>query len=1274
MRLFWKIVKIFIYILGGLVVLLFAASFFIEPLAKRLLEKEVGKADEGQYSLQLEEVSLSLLQGDLVLKGIRFRTDSAGHELAPVVSAEVREFSAKGVSWLTFVLERRLLVDQIKLDGVKLQLKARPLDTTDSREPFRFSQLDVYPNLREHVNNIHLQDLELNKIDFTLINALSEDTLRFSAERLDLHSKDILIDADKLITEERAFYAAYIDFDGEQIKLRRSGGIRWTADIDRLNVLTREDQVGISLQSLHYLHSIESTTDTLMLVELQRFELHDLNLNKLQEEEIAAIHKISLSGLDLIHGIDKGAEDNPPKDSLTVEADGGQPDDDQWNKLSDFSMGRFMPEFGKSLVVEILELDDISFRLGVGLGVSRAALKANDIVIDTTSAFSEGRFLHAAALQSTIEELEYLAADAGHRIRWNSLQLEAADGIGHLSIRQLAAEPIIKEAGDPWLDGELALLQIDAIDTRRLEDGILHIRKISTNRPRLFLHLPAMASSNQSSPDNSFPPDLYPALEGLLEELGIERLEVSSGNLELTDTRGSLGQLSIPEINIQLDDLLIRKENAFAQERLLHSKTINLDFRNISYRFPDHRSSLQLEGFGLNSTAESLSLRNLRYDIGAENRDPEQAAQQLSSVATQNIGLKEINFQRLLKGEGLFAGELSLEDTDILLAGSDDRPEEEAERSANKSRPEDSDTDTSLRLADLNLSEQLPDFLKEINLASLKISKVNIHEKQEQMGLENLWLQATALRLNGISAFADNNFLHAATFKTGFDTLWMLEGDPVHHMQAKDFLYSIEDGIGRLELGQTLIIPQEMPRNKPWMEADIPAFVIPHINTRELIAGRLEVGDMVLRRPDVVLYMPAGEAEEAEEQEPSPPDLFPLIEEKLSAFSLKRLSIEDGNVRLAGLGGSYYGMSLHGIDMQLSDLQIAEGTAFENKRLLHAEDISIMLDKLVMLFPDKVYSLQLSALALSSARQHLRAESLIYQYGDNYEKILEDSIKNDLYRLVNDELLVEGINYQKLFRDNEFHAQTVSLNGMDLYIYKDLNKPEADRIKPMPRGMIFNMGIPLSIGSLQTEDFAITYEEMAEGAESAGLVTLMDVSVDIDNISNISDELQKQPRMEVKASGRLMGKGYFETEMDVPLLDEHEKLRIRGSIDTLDMSRLNRISRYNSRIAIEEGTLHKASWDFEANGDIASGSFEVSYQDLKVQLSSQNSPDTTGVLKDIGSYLLNLVVVDSNIAEKKTKEPKKVTFEEKRDKKKSFFNFYVQSLLTGLMEAIGVPI
>ncbi len=62
MHIVWKISKIILFILLGLVILLFVAGLFIEPMAERLLIKEIDKAGKGQYTLKLEDVKVSLLR------------------------------------------------------------------------------------------------------------------------------------------------------------------------------------------------------------------------------------------------------------------------------------------------------------------------------------------------------------------------------------------------------------------------------------------------------------------------------------------------------------------------------------------------------------------------------------------------------------------------------------------------------------------------------------------------------------------------------------------------------------------------------------------------------------------------------------------------------------------------------------------------------------------------------------------------------------------------------------------------------------------------------------------------------------------------------------------------------------------------------------------------------------------------------------------------------------------------------------------------------------
>lgn len=1276
MRLAWKIVKIFLYFIFGLILLLFIAGLFVDPIAKRLLEKEAGKAGKGQYSLHLGDVQVSMLRGNIRFRDIRFKTDTAGADFGPVVEAEAKEFSASGLSWLTFVMERNLFIDQLYLEGLVLKVKARPSTNGTRQAPFRIDQLDIYPHIKEHIQTLHLQDLGLKDIDFTLINAGTKDTLHLAAGRLDVRSEDILIDADMLMTKERSFYTALMDLDGDKLQFSSSGQQNWQGELGQLKVNTQEELLAISLRSFSFLQQEAGKADTLMSIELPAFYLQDLNLRKLQQEEIAHIRKLSMEGLDFFHVVGTPLEELPPKEANAREEEGvehGEAGPLQKDlALSGFTLGKNLPDFVNKLELEELEIGVQGYRQGEKVKIAGLQFSAREIVLDQESAFSHQRFLHAKYVKSSIGKLALIADDAGYQFQWDSLYLHADQGLGDLWLREVLIESEAKNPSTTQMQAQIDGIYMNSFDTRQMVDGGLKLRRVLLQDPRLKMQLPAKKEGGAGK-NTFFPLNLYPALEGILYSLSIEALEIAEAGLAISGVEGAGGgHLDVPVFHLALQDVLLDSSSAYAEGRVLHSRDIRFRLSDLHYYFSDNVYDLQLGFFNLSTADQVLGAQNFSYTLRQNVNSEEKAINSLGAINAGTFLLTGLNYAKLLQGQGLSIGSLFLDKTVVELQPTSIAKGQVPQVDA--SEPADT---ASLTLSTLRVVDMLPDYLNDnVSIAALDIAGFSIR-KAQSLALENLYLKASDIQIDQRTAFADKRFLHAQRLLTGFDTLWIAEGNPEHYVRARAFSFETEEGLGKLRLGQVLVTPQERPLDKPWVEAKLPGLHIPRIHTTALSEGHLSIDHIAINEPEFLAYLPSseeknGEKQAAEEKNASPPDVFPLIKNELNSLQLGSVAIQKASLRLAGLGGSYYGLTIPELNIQLEDIHIAEGNAFEKGRVLHTRNIHMDLERMTYLFPDNVYFLQLQSASLRTADKTFNTSGLQYMYGETYEKILEGPKRNDVYRLISDKIQAEGVNFQKLFSNEGLWADSIQVKGLNFFTHKDLNKPEEARIKPMPSDMVLDMGLPLSIRALNVEEAKIAYEEMAEGADAAGLVTIEELSVDITNITNIRTEILKNSTMQVRGRGRLMGEGSFETQIEVPLLGEKNH-RITGKLDTLDMSHLNRISRYNSRIAIENGTLYKANWDFEADNDHSFGEFEVSYEDLKVQLSSKDSPDTTGLLKDAGSLMMNLILVETNIAEGENIAPQKAQFEEERNKEKSFFNFYVHSLLNGLMEVIGVP-
>lgn len=892
MRFVKKTGKILLYIVSGSLILLLVISLFIDPIAKRMLEKKVGHAAGGQYSLELDEVDISLLRGNFRLKGISLETDTAEAENTPVVFAEVNKIAAEGVSWLTYLLNQELLMDRIYLNDIELGVKARSTENDTSQTPFRLEQLNLYQAIKDQIERIHLKDLGLNKISFELINVSTQDTLQFQVDKLDLHSKDILIDANKVFTNSRAFYATRIDLDSRNLLVKRKGSKRFLGQADVLKFDTREDKMGIQAKALNFLQKGKDHEDTVLFAALQEFELTTLDLKKVQDENIGHVQKIAMKDLELINNMATQPDSNASQNTA------------QSSHLTQVSFGKYLP-----------------------------------VLMD------------------------------------------------------------------------------------RLE----------------------------------------------LEELDIQR------------------------VNYQ------------------------------------HRNMLSVEG--------------------------------------ADLGARQV-----------------------------------------------------------------------------------VVDKQ--------------------AAFAKNRFLHASTLESNFDLLALSMGEPKYHFTLIGFEMNVEQGISNLGCRQFQAKTEVKKRDTMWFEADIGPLNIVNLNTRHIPGKQLTIDSIAIKDPEVMLHIPQSSSQKSDSQQSAAfLSLYPAIEDILDSLSLRKLAFIGGDIQMTGMDGSYKGLHVPVVYLQLRDMLISEGTAFADDRVLHSEDIALRMENIRYLMPDHVYSVQLDLVRLSTFEQFLEAKNFRYGYNNNFDKLLNAPKTNTLYKLKNQDFLVTGLNYQHLIQQTGFFASTIKSKGLDLYIYVDHNKPheEQQQIQAMPQKILKQIDIPFYLEAFEVEGALLTYEEMVSGADTSGLVEITDIACLADNITNVQRILREEPKIPAQVNGLLMGNGAFEAEMVVHMRSDSNLVTFSGQLDTLDVTKMNRLTQYISPLAFESGVLYLVHWNLEADNEKTTGSLEMSYNNLDIQLSDKDSPDTTGLMKDAGSFLANNLILESDVAPKSSAEPEKVEFSEEREDE-SFPNNMIHALVSGFLE------
>ena len=902
MKVLKKVGKIFMYFFGVVILLLLIVSIAIDPIAKSIIEQQVNEADESQYTLNLEDISISLFSGNIILNGIILQTDTSKirDEEVPVVYLDAGEISAEGISWLKYLFTNELYIDRISLLNIKTEMRVRTEGDDKETKPFTWNQLDIYPDLKEYIDRIRLKDLRFNKIDLTLINLESADTLLFSASEFNLNSDDILIDADKVFADTRAFYASQIDLEGNNIEIKRSGSVEWNLNFDLVYIDTREEDLSLLSENMVFINSGITVKDTLIFAGYSRFELNDIELYALRTDSIANIRNLVLHDLNILTYLDV-------EDELEPVEPGSQND----NKidLPTFTLGESLPEFVSQINIEEIDLQNLSYNQNYELVIESFNLNSQNFRLDSMPAFSDSRFLHSEHFKSS-----------GHRMKMNN-------------------------------------------------------------------------SANSLIDLNNF-------------------------NIDIENGKGS----------IQLNDLLVTPLQNETSETLIH-----------------------------------------------------------------------LNLHELLVGQ--------IDITEL--------------------------TTKVLKIDSIAINNPL---------IKAKMSKKQLNETEETNAIESL---------------------------------------------------------------------------------------------------------------------------------------FPFISDYLTNLSIRKVAFINGDIEVEGFGEQRQDIRLPVVYVQVSDLNIEEGDAFAGRRVFHADDIAVRLENINYSMPDNIYNATLDLVRMSTREKFLSINNFSYSFNNSYKQLLEASESNQVFTVIGNRFLISNLEFTDIIKGNGFFASGILLEGVETYVFKDNNYPEKEtdsEVYSTPQAMIVDIGMPLYIGEFILDEGSLTLEEMAEGGEEPGVFIADELNVSLKNLSNNRNILKGIPETSLDFSTKLMGTGLLKIHVKIPEPDTNQPVHVSGSLDTFDLTSLNDYTEYTSRFGIESGTINKLLWNFETSSGLAKGEFGMSYENLNIQLSEPESPDTDGFLNTLMSYLANVLLLDEDMAEGKGEEPDTETFEREKDEEEGFIEHYLNSLMAGFVEVMGFPL
>lgn len=253
----WKWI---IGVVGGIILLLLLAGWYYgrnwKPIVKEKLDQRIAAATHGLYTLQYDDIDLSLISGNVTLKNVAFRPDSTVYrELVEAEKAPDSRFDValaslkiKGLGIWSALVAKKLTIRHIAFDTVHVQMTTetqaynKKIDTSRSES--------LYDRVKDVFRAIHVEQSTIDNLHvaFSKIENGQSDTIKIDSIRVHMH--DLLLDESSFHDSTRVFYTKEIGLEIPGFTYAIPNSVYQVA-FDRLVVNTKKQNALLTKVALH---------------------------------------------------------------------------------------------------------------------------------------------------------------------------------------------------------------------------------------------------------------------------------------------------------------------------------------------------------------------------------------------------------------------------------------------------------------------------------------------------------------------------------------------------------------------------------------------------------------------------------------------------------------------------------------------------------------------------------------------------------------------------------------------------------------------------------------------------------------------------------------------------------------------------------------------------------------------------------------------------------------------------------------------------------------
>lgn len=313
------------------------------------------------------------------------------------------------------------------------------------------------------------------------------------------------------------------------------------------------------------------------------------------------------------------------------------------------------------------------------------------------------------------------------------------------------------------------------------------------------------------------------------------------------------------------------------------------------------------------------------------------------------------------------------------------------------------------------------------------------------------------------------------------------------------------------------------------------------------------------------------------------------------------------------------------------------------------------------------------ALHISLPDSEMTADSIKYYSLVDDEKFFGKSkFRQTRFRIDIPQIKIIGLDFPELLKGNIYKARLINMDDVYADIMVNMDKPyNINSPNPqMPNEILYSMKEKIKLDSLKITNGKLKYSERFTIGKKPGVITFNKVNVSVSGIVNSSIHPESTI---IHGEGLFMNSSKMKLLITIPLSSKDFSLKYSGSLNSMDVTKLNAFIEAGEYHRIKSGILQHATYNIDVNSGRARGTLKVAYQDLSIALLNKDTGSEKGIFNRILSFFGKVFVVrGSNMPDENgSMKIGEITYT--RNPKDYFLQFLWFALRSGIADVVGFP-